>query len=312
MKSVNAYVLAADPTWLEHSVRAYYPHVRRIIVSYDREGRGWTGAPIPVEECLSRLRSIDADGKMRFVSGSFSTPVKDPMDNDTLQRNTALNIASEGADWVLQLDTDEWLPQWEPFAEAISRADSLRLNAMEWPMRVLYRRLADGRFLEVCSVGGHDHFEYIAPVAVRSGAFLVHSRRTAGTFLRSVVRGDQRSIQLHRPLGKGEVRESLLDFGEAILHNSWARSPADLRRKLASWGHSGLRAWLYYVGRWLPSVWLWRRMRNIHPFFGEVWPALRVYPYSTPTDGHGKGGGDGGSLQLSSDSPAPADGNAIY
>ena len=312
MNSVNAYILAADPTWLEQSVSAYYPKVRQIVVSYDRDGRGWTGAPIPVEECLSRLRAIDSEGKMRFVAGRFSAPVKDPMENDTLQRNTALSLASEGADWVLQLDTDEWLPLWEPFAEAMSRADALGLCALEWPMRVLYRRLADGQFLEVCAVGGYDHFEYIAPVAVRSGTHLVHSRRTDGTFLRSVVRGDQHSIQLHRPLGKGEVREALLDSSEAILHNSWARSPADLRRKLASWGHSGLRAWFYYVGRWLPSVWLWPRMRNIHPFFGEVWPALRIYPHSMPLMSERRGVPRGGDLQISSDSPAQADGNAIY
>jgi hypothetical protein len=307
MKRVNAYVLAADPTWLEHSVRTYYPHVHRIVVSYDRAGRGWTGAPIPVEECINRLRAIDGEDKMQFVPGHFSAPVKDPMENDTLQRNTALDLAGQGADWVLQLDTDEWLPSWGPFYAALRRAEALGLSALEWPMRVLYRRLADGEFLEVCAAGGLDHFEYIAPVAVRSGSHLVHSRRTEGSFLRPVVRGDQQSIQLKRPIETREVREKLLDSSQAIVHNSWARSPAELRRKLASWSHSGLRAWFYYGGRWLPSVWVWRWMRNIHPFFGEVWPALRRYPHQLPSTQGSRREWE----QNATDSPARADGNAI-
>jgi hypothetical protein len=283
MNSINAYILAADPTWLEHSVRSYYAHVRKIVVSYDRAGRGWTGAPIPVDECIQRLRAIDGEKKMEFVGGHFSGRVSDPMENDTLQRNTALRLAGEEARWVLQIDTDEWLPNVDPFLKAIQRADVLEIPALEWPMRVLYRRLSDDRFLEVCADGGDEHFEYIAPLAVRSGSRLSHSRRTGGRFLRAVVQGDQESIQLRRPLEMGESREVLLKGTDAIVHNSWARSPVELRRKISSWSHSGWRAWVYYVTRWLPSVWIWRSMKNVHPFFGDVWPALRIYPYSTPS-----------------------------
>ena len=107
---IKAYVLAADPTWLEASVGAYYPFIEELIVSYDRIGCGWTGARIPVNECLERLRNLDVDKKIRWAPGDFSGRTADPMTNDTLQRNAALVLASEGADWVIQLDTDEWLP----------------------------------------------------------------------------------------------------------------------------------------------------------------------------------------------------------
>jgi hypothetical protein len=225
MKRIKAYVLAADPSWLERSVGAYYAFVEEIVVSYDRSSRGWTGAPIPVEECLTRLSVMDGERKMRFVPGDFSSAVKDPMENDTLQRGTALEIASTEADWVLQLDTDEWLPEPGALFEAIKTADQLGVGGVEWPMRVLYRRLAMGGALEVCAPDGGDHFEYIAPVAVRAGSRLRHSRRAEGSFLRAVVRGDSRSIQLKRPLEAGEIREERLGPNQAIVHNSWARSP---------------------------------------------------------------------------------------
>jgi hypothetical protein len=286
LKKIKAYILAADPTWIECSVSAYYPCVDEIIVSYDRRGLGWTGAPVALDECLERLRAVDFDRKMKFVPGDFSGAVRDPMENDTLQRNVALQLASEDADWVLQLDTDEYLPSPAALLGALQKADLQGAGALEWPMRVLYRNLPGGRALEICARDGSDHFEYIAPVAVRSGKRLVHSRQTNGAVLRALVRGDCSSVQLSRPLAVGEVREELLNSGEAIIHNSWARSPADLRRKLASWSHASARAWIYYWARWLPSIWTWRWMRNLHPFFGGVWPALRVCPMLLPEGFH--------------------------
>lgn len=283
MMRLNAYVLAADPTWLEASVGAYYDRVAEIVVSYDSSSRGWTGAPIPVEECLKRLRALDQKGKMRFEAGCFSSPAADPMFNDTLQRNAALASASKGADWVLQLDTDEWIPNFDRFQKGITRADTLGLSGLEWPMRVLYRRVGE-RALEVCSLQNRDHFEYIAPVAVRAGTRLVHSRRPDTPFLRAVAEGDKESVQLHRAPSSIESREILLQAPDAIVHNSWARTPRELRRKLASWSHSSLRAWLYYATRWLPSKWMWKWMRNLHPFFGGVWPALRFCEVPLPDE----------------------------
>jgi len=282
LKKLNAYVLAADPTWVECSVAAYYPYVQNIFVSYDKRGMGWTGAPVAVEESLARLRTLDTESKMRFVPGDFSTPVHDPMENDTRQRNAALALAAEGADWVLQLDTDEFLPNPAALISAMDRADVLGVSAVEWPMRVLYRQISGRRVLEVCAENGCDHFEYIAPVAVRSTERLVYSRQTRGPVLRAMVRGDRSSIQLRRPAAVGELREDLLGAEDAIVHNSWARSPKELRRKIASWGHAGAHAWIYYWARWLPSMWSWPLMRNLHPFSGEIWPALRVCQVKLP------------------------------
>jgi hypothetical protein len=279
MKRINAYVLAADPTWIERSVNAYYSFVDRIVVSYDRNSLGWTGAPVPVEECLTRLSVLDVDRKMRFFSGDFSSAVKDPMENDTFQRGVALAHASDGADWVLQIDTDEFLPVPQALLDSIESADKLGVGGVEWPMRVLYRAMGPAEALEVCAPDGEDHFEYIAPIAVRSGTALIHSRRTGKSTLRAVVRGDSRSLQLRRRPEKGEVREERLHSSEAIVHNSWARSPVEMMRKLASWSHSGPAAWSHFLLRWLPSTFLWRRQQNVHPLFGPVWPALRICPF---------------------------------
>lgn len=272
---LNAYILAGDPTWIERSVSSYYDLVTRIVVSYDESGRGWTGAPIDTEGCLQRLRDIDSGAKMVFVPGNFSDTIRSPMENDTRQRTLALVEAAENADWVLQLDTDEFLPNPNALLTTLAVAEELDIPAVEWPMRVLFRKLKDGRFLEVCARDSADRFEYPGPIAVRPGVRLVDARRTNGPFIRPVVNGDSRSLQIQRT---PELRETRLPIApsDAILHNSWGRDPKTIRRKIASWSHNqGWRTQMFYLTKWKPAPLLWPIMRDLHPFARGLWPALK-------------------------------------
>lgn len=274
---VHAYVLAADPAWIERSVGAYYDLVDEIVVSYDRRGRGWTGAPIQAEQALERLRTLDRDGKMRHVGGDYAQTAPTPLESETAQRRAALADAGRGADWVLQLDTDEVLPRPHRLRDVLAHADERGLDAVEWPMRVLFRSLRDGRCLEVCASGGADHFEYPGPIAVRAGAQLVQARRTGGPFLRVVVAGDEQSLQVTRAPEAGEIRAQLLAPEDAALHFSWAGSAERIRTKVASWGHSqGLRTRAFYYLRWRPAPYVWRRMHDFHPLSRGLWPALKI------------------------------------
>jgi hypothetical protein len=112
-------------------------------------------------------------------------------------------------------------------------------------------------------------------VAVRPTAELVNARRAAGDVLRVTVRGDERSLQLRRPPDPGEHRLAAIDHDQAIIHNTWARSPRRIRAKLRSWGHSGdFPRTFYYWAIWWPSPLTWRLLRDFHPFSRGVWPRL--------------------------------------
>jgi hypothetical protein len=274
---LHAYVLAADPAWLERSVLSYYDLVDEIVASYDRSGRGWTGAPVPAATALERLEALDRDGKVRRVGGDYAEAAGTPIECDTAQRREALAEAGRGADWVLQIDTDEVLPRPDRLAVLLSYAQDRGLEAVEWPMRVLFRSLRGGRFLEVCERDGRDRFEYPGPIAVRPGVPLVDARRAEAPFLRPTVRGAGRSLQLARPPAPGETRAELLSSEEAILHYSWAGSAARIRSKVDSWGHSeGRRSRAFYRLRWWPAPYMWRAMRDFHPFARGLWPALKI------------------------------------
>ena len=273
---VNAYVLAADPTWIENSISAYYHHVDRIVVSYDRSHRGWTGAPIRSREALHLITSLDTEKKVELLSGDYSRLGSDPMRSETRQRQEALDAAGRDADWVLQLDTDEVIPRADQLLSVLEAAPA-DVRSVDWPMRVLYRKLGADRYLEVCGSQGEAFFEYPGPVAARAGAHLVEARRAEGPWLRPVMPGDTTSTQVARSVTKGEVRTPLPREAEAIWHNSWARSPINVLRKVRAWGHNqGLRTYRYYAVTWLPSPVTWRRLRDVHPVIESTWPNLRI------------------------------------
>jgi hypothetical protein len=282
---INAYVLAADPTWLPQSVGAYYPYIGKLVVSYDVRSRGWTGAPTAVAECVGLLEALDVEGKIEWMPGDFSNPSAGSyMERETSQRQSALEVAARDADWILQIDTDEVLPDWSALRGVMDRAEASGVSAVEWPMRMLFRRLSRRRFLEVATISRTTHFEYPGPVAVRANAELMDARRANGEYLRPVVEGDTSSLQIRRLPAETEHRSVVLTPDQAIWHNSWARSPGITRRKIASWSHyEGLRSWVYYYTKWLPAPITWRALRRVHPFDRAtlsleeaLWPRLQV------------------------------------
>jgi hypothetical protein len=180
---------------------------------------------------------------------------------------------------VLQIDTDEVLPRWEALRAAIAETERRGLPAVEWPMRVLFRRLRDGRFLEVANADRSAHFEYPGPVAVRPDVRLTDCRRADGPYLRPVVRGDHSSLQVVRPAEEGEHRVENVEPEDVIWHNSWGRTPSFIRTKIRSWTHGrGARSWLYYYVQWLPSPLTWRIMRDFNHVYAPLWPRLAIAP----------------------------------
>ncbi|MDL9978268.1 hypothetical protein [Microbacterium candidum] len=245
-RRIHAYVLAADPWWLEDSVLSYYDIVDEIVVSYDETGRSWTGTPLPIEECLGRLRAIDSAQKMRFVPGAFYDPGRTALESDTAQRQAALAAASPGADWVVQLDTDEVLQDTTALLEAIDQAEAIGCEAIEFPARYLYTRTARGRFLETTRSFWRRRSGYPGPVVIRSGATLVHCRQSNLPILRVDIAASNTDPTHPRDA----VVHRVVRADQAILHYSWVRDDAYMVRKAAWSGHSDTYQRMLSMWRW--------------------------------------------------------------
>jgi hypothetical protein len=271
---IGAYVLAADATWIVKSVSAYYGFVDVLVVSYDSDSKSWTGIDIPVHDCCELVKKLDVDSKIVEITGNYSTYQGTPMERDTKQRQDCIDYLSGKVDWIIQLDTDEWIPK---VTDLIDTLDGIPNDVcgVEWPMRVLYRHLRGSNYLGISDRLGNPVYEYPGPVLVRKNVTLVDARRISERVVRYAVAGDTSSIQLRREHTVGiEIRPEL-GPESAIIHNSWARSPRSVWKKVTSWSHSnGMKSWLYFFCVWLPSSVTWRLLLDIHPFARGLWPKL--------------------------------------
>lgn len=229
-----AYVLLADPSFLTASLRAYYDRVERIILSFDQNGTSWTGTPIPVQECLDLVRGLDTEGKCVEAPGHFARLDQHPLDNDTYQRQCALDLASEGVDWVLQLDTDEVMLSPDRFFDTLHTADSRGAGGLEYPSRWLYSRVSPGRYLEASTRTGRPAASYPGPLAVRAHTTLRHCRQADVPLYRVDLR-PRNTDPAHSHLS---IVHDVVKPEEAVLHFSWVRSPDVMRRKFGWSGHT--------------------------------------------------------------------------
>lgn len=262
---VSAYVLLADPAFLTHSLSAYYDRVDRIVLSYDETATSWTGTPLPVAECLRAVEAIDVEGKCVHAPGRFARLDHDPLDNDTHQRQSALEIASQDADWVIQLDTDEVMLDPERFFRSLRRADATGAGAMDYPSRWLYARVAPGRFLEASSRYWRAVASYPGPLAVRAGTRLAQSRQTGDAV--PLYRVDLRPWNTDPAHHHETVVHEAISPDAAVMHYSWVRDHDTIRRKFGWSGHTADYAQPHVYRAWA--------QRQRHPWRTVISSPLR-------------------------------------
>lgn len=252
---INAYVLAADPNFLAASVLSYYDHVDRIVISYDRTATSWTGTVLPVDECLAILKDLDRDGRCELSPGDFWRPGADPLESETLQRRVALAQASDGADWVLQLDTDEVVADVDAFLRALRHADGAGKAALHYPSRWLYARTGGagpgaGFYLESSTRLWGPVSGYPGPLAVRAGTHLDLARQARSA---PHYRVDVRPRNTDPAHPRDAVVDEVVPVRSAVLHYSWVRTDAYMRRKFAWSGHAA-----QYANPVVYDRWAWR------------------------------------------------------
>lgn len=237
---IHAYVLAADPAFIEASVLSYYDIVDRIVVSYDKEFLGWSGKPIEVEQCLRRLSRIDAEGKLVLSPGSYRSKRtnEDLLALDTAQRQAALNEASEGADWVLQIDTDEVVPDARRLRQSLTEAEADGRQAVYFPQLWLLAR-TEHRYLARCSRWGRLVAAYPGPVAVRAGTTLTLCRQTDVTGYRV----DIGALNTDPWTSRDVVVDAQISPAAAIHHFAWVRTDEEMAAKERTSGHSRESFW---------------------------------------------------------------------
>jgi hypothetical protein len=271
--AIGAYVLLADPAYLEMSIRSYYDLCDEIIICYDESGLGWTGAVLPMADLLDAVHRLDPEKKFKYLPGNFHGSTMQPMEAETAQRNFAIDELGDRVDWILQIDTDEVLGNQRRFSESLMTAHDSGMAALDYPSRWIYGHCSGRLFLERCRRTWGIAAGYPGPVAVTSGTEVTLARQCGNPVWRVDFRG--------RNTDPGRSRTARVDErvppADGIWHFSWVRSEAEMRKKATTSAHAGDLDWDKEIDRWL--------LRRRHPYLTTAGTPVRRHPSraSAPT-----------------------------
>ena len=233
-----AYVLLADAAWLEASILSYYDAVDKIVASYDEEYKGWSGVPVPVDECIRRLKAIDHERKVVWLPGRYrAAPGCHLMHEETAQRQAALDLAAEGSDWVLQIDCDEVVSDLTTLVDRISEAHRAGASGLEYPARYLNVRIGGRWYLEYAQRYGRTWPVIPGPIAVRQTARLQWARQISGKSLRCSWQNNGSSL-------------AAITKSQAIIHLAMIRTPEAMQWKSEASGHAADVDWGRRLAEW--------------------------------------------------------------
>ena len=215
-------------------------------MSYDEDGLGWTGSPLTPTR--PRPTACDRPGSQDALRPRQPPLARERGRNELTQRQAPLDCSADDTDWVLQIDTDEVLPDFEALLAGLRSADDQGWDGGVADARALPAALRP-RLPCVAGKEGGGTSSTPGPSPCARRSTLTDARRPTGRTC------DPSSGRRQQPAGDPAGRDGEdRSFGheeQAILHNSWGRSPTVVLRKVRSWGHyAGWRSWWYFFGTW--------------------------------------------------------------
>lgn len=240
------YCVAYDWYLLQHSLPQVYDEADEICLSVDANHCSWTGNPFAFdEEGFKRLiAAIDVKHKIRVYRDNFYVPELSPMQNEVRQRNMIAAFLGKDEGWHVQLDADEYFMDFTSFVRKLRSIHTTRKVNVCCPFLILFKQTPEG-FLYINN-GDFDRQEMI-PVATNSPQY--EFGRKNGYF--NIV------------------------TNSVVLHQSWARSEAEIQQKLANWGHNKDFDLERYFRFWKElDVSRYSSIRMFHPFKPDEWEGL--------------------------------------
>lgn len=264
--TIGAYVLLADPAFLESSLRSYYDLVDTVAVVFDESGLSWTGQPLPLDDLLATVKDVDAASKCTYVPGNFHDPDMAPLDADTAQRRAGMAALNSHADWILQIDTDEVVGSTAHLEQALRSADAAGKSAVDFPARWVYAHVRDRLYLERCTRLWGICAGFPGPIAVKRGTELTLARQCEQPLWRVDFR--QRNTDPAHP--RDARVDGTVSPKDGIWHFSWVRSEQEMRLKATTSGHVRDFDWSREIDLWL--------RRKHHPWATTLLTPLRSHP----------------------------------
>jgi hypothetical protein len=239
------YCIAYDWYFLNYSIPQVYEEADLICLSLDKSRKSWSGQSFnwDQEAFEAMIKRLDVKNKIQIFEADFFIPELSPMQNEVRQRNMIADFMGIGG-WHIQLDADEYFVEFNRFVQFLRKFKSSRKVNICCPLLNLYKQLPEG-FLWIKP----DEFSQIEFIQIATQyPHYEHGRRN-GYF------------------------NILTEY--AILHQSWARTDAEVWEKLNNWGHKLDFDISKYYRVWMDAAEEnYATYKNFHHIKPEVWPKL--------------------------------------
>ncbi len=201
--------VAYDWPLLANALPLVYAEADLIVLSVDVDRKSWSGKPFAWDEGAFRslISSIDTGNKISVIEEDFHLASMTPMENEVRQRNIMASHMKPGG-WHIQIDSDEYFVNFGAFTGYLK---SLRVNDRRainvcCSLITLFKQLPEG-------------FLYVAPESKSNLEFI--------------------QIATRHPVYMYGRRNGHFNIytNFQIVHQSWARSEAEILQKLGNWGH---------------------------------------------------------------------------
>lgn len=248
-------LLSYDYQLLRTSLPLIYERATQVFLAVDKGLRTWSGNRFSVDERFYEwLENFDTQKKIQLCEGDFYDPLLTPMENDTRERNMMADIMGEGG-WHVQIDADEYMIDFDNFADFLLTKASAYLRHPEEPISVyadlvtLYKK-------------------------TKNGYLYIPSRETGPVATRNPTYTKSRYQSFN-----GLVTTS------KIVHQSWARPDEEIKQKLSNWGHRDDFNVESYFRFWQAcDEHNYKYYNHFHPIYPELWHSLNYIPCESITD----------------------------
>lgn len=237
------YLISYDYEFVKTSLPRIYPFVSEIIFAVDAEGKTWSGQDLEIPESFWKwIEEFDTERKITIYKDRFYLPELTAIACDTRERNL-LGKRMGKADWYVQIDSDEYFVDFGAFVEKLK---SLQVNV---PTSVLCRAITVFKKVDSGYLLADDS---------------VHLTFATNNPVYHVARhNDSENQQVY--------------WDDLVLHQSWARSPEEIYKKLTNWGHKDDFNTDSFYKLWNAiDEFNFYCLRNFHPLVPEMWPKLEL------------------------------------
>jgi len=245
------YLLSYDYKFIFNSIKQIYDYSDKIFICYDQDGKTWAGNDFEIpENIFSEIKKLDHQKKIVFYADTFFIKGISTIDLDTRQRNMLAKKMGDGG-WHIQIDSDEYPVGFGKLTHFLRKQKYLLRNPEKTPVNffvnfvTLFKQTEDGFFV-------------VAPYS--ESCFLITNI--------------PEYVNARYPKNNYTLK---LNFNN--IHQSWARSPEEIRQKINNWGHNNDFDTQEFYKRWYDlSKENYSEFKNFHPLSPGDWKELIFIP----------------------------------